>query len=496
MIGVVILNLSNKPCSYLFKNIAVCVFSLLFFKSAEGVTAYQSNPTPVTEQVESLIHNILPNASVGIMLQEAETGEVLYERRAQELFTPASIVKLFTAAASLLSLGPDYRFETAIQVDQNILPQARVNNLYVYFSGDPSLTRDDLKQLIVKIKASGIREISGNIIVDNTHFRTPNYAMGWSWDSLAWYYAAPITSIILNENQVPIRLNTSRLGEKAEVICESKECEGIHLHTEVISVSENEAETNCQIQVDMNQQNTLNLKGCWPYRTTPTTLRVALKEPYALAEKLILETLKDENIKLDGKIMVGTIPSDLKIIASHYSKPLSELLKNVLQNSNNIYADSLLKTLGVKEFQQGTFQAGIRALKAILSKPTSIDFEALRLLDGSGASRYNLITPQQMARLLLTMYHDKKVGGDFQKTLAISGGEEGNLSKRMNSLDAQGRILAKTGSMVNISALAGYLRTQTNKNLIFVIMIDHVIEGREKLKAFEDELCHLFVSSH
>jgi D-alanyl-D-alanine carboxypeptidase/D-alanyl-D-alanine-endopeptidase (penicillin-binding protein 4) len=263
---------------------------------------------------------------------------------------------------------------------------------------------------------------------------------------------------------------------------------------DLVTVSEFAANNECQIQAEMNDQNDLSLKGCWPYQTQPTTLNFAIKNPDAYATRLIVEALKSESIELMGKVVVGKAPLNLKIIASHESKPLTELLKEVLRESNNIYADSLFKTLGAEKFQHGTFQAGTRAIQAVLTKPTGIRFADLRIVDGSGASRYNLVAPKDFARLLLTMYHDNKVGKDFINALPSSGDENGNLRYRMGSVDIKDKIRAKTGTLQGISTLAGYLTSVHDKDLIVVIAIDHTLQNGEYLKHVEDELCRVLVN--
>ncbi|HXH54829.1 MAG TPA: D-alanyl-D-alanine carboxypeptidase [Gammaproteobacteria bacterium] len=124
--------------------------------------------TQMSTEIESFIQRGLPNASVGIVVLEADSGKILFERRAKEPFPPASTTKLFTAAASLLSLGADYQFQTAVKIAKKDLLQNKLNgNLTIQFSGDPTLSTTDLKQLIAGIKTAGIHQINGNIIIDN-----------------------------------------------------------------------------------------------------------------------------------------------------------------------------------------------------------------------------------------------------------------------------------------------------------------------------------------
>lgn len=477
------------------KKIVISVL-LSVFSSCAAVYA----ETGIPAEAQSFIQKGLPNASVGVIVLDADTGQTLFESRSQEPFPPASTTKLFTTAASLLSLGANYQFQTAVKIDKKELQKDKLKgNLYVQFSGDPSLTTSDLKQLMADIKTAGIRRISGNIVIDDSRFQSPDYPMGWTWNSMVWYYEAPITTIILNENKVPITLTSNKtLGEKTTVALASSEDVHIKLQSNLTTVTQAESETHCQIEVHMNELNQLNVQGCWPQLAEPITLKVAVKNPLRLAEKIILDTLKSERIVFTGKIVTGKIGKDLTTIASRNSAPLKILLKKVLEDSNNLYSESLIKAMGAERFQRGTFQLGMLALKEVLSQPTGIDFTQMRLMGGSGASMYDLVQPAQLARLLYTMEHDKTVGQDFKETFFVSGGEnkESTLYKRFNFNDAAGRIRAKTGTLTGVSALAGYLTTAQNKNLIFVIMMDHFLEQNEKMKAFEDEFCRLLIGSN
>ncbi len=444
--------------------------------------------------VESLIQQRVPRASVAIALLDTATGQVVYERRADELFQPASTAKLFSATAALLELGTKYRFATVVKSEPQLdKKKAFVNNLYLSFSGDPSLSIEEFKQLILAIKTAGITQIKGDIIVEQSQFQAPNYALGWCWDSLAWYYAAPVTSVILNENRVAITLDSKKLGEQVQVALAKEESVMIPIQSNVLSVTESAANSECQIQVNMNEKNELNLSGCWPTNPGPMTVKVAVKNPFAYMQKVLLDVLQAENIQLLGKVRVGDVPKEAEIIATHFSEPLEGLLKKVLQDSNNLYADSLLKTLGVVRFQNGTFQAGIRAVAEILAKPTGINFAGLRLMDGSGLSTYNLLTPKQLSQLLMTIHQSEILKQPLMDALPVWG-MEGTLRSRKPIDFARGSIRAKTGTFLGARALSGFLTTQQQKDYVFVVMTDHFLEPKNEMREFEDELCHLFLN--
>lgn len=448
----------------------------------------------LANNVESLIQQHIPNVKVGIVLMDPNTGKVLYEKNANQLFTPASTTKLLTATAGLLTLGSDYRFETLVKANlQNLKAGQLTGDLTFVFNGDPSLTTADVKALIATISEQGITEIKGDVIIDDSRFQSPDYAMGWSAESLAWYYAAPITTIMLDQNQLGISIESNPvLGEKATVSWLAPEAmpSSFSLQSNILSVSTEDADTVCQIEVEMNNHNALSLKGCWPSEPEPRHLKIALKNPYAAMEQLLIETFKNNHICLTGKIKRGVASEKDPTITTHYSKPLSDLLKNILQGSNNVYAEALLKTLGVTQFQRGTFQSGSRAVQAILEPVTGISATDWRLLDGSGLSNYNLVTPMHLAHLLATVQNHPTITTTFKEALPISG-IDGTLKNRSGEL--QGKLRAKTGTLSGTSSLAGFLTTKSNKELILVVMCDHFLQPRATVKAFEDKLSELWM---
>lgn len=490
----------------------------------------KSNTDDLAQSIETLIQQSIPNSPVGIVLQDANSGKILYSRRASEAFLPASTTKLFTAAAALIKLGEDYKITTTFKAKRSALQAANqtdkltgaVNgilkgDLYIQFAGDPSFTTEDLKKMVALLKTKGIHSIEGNVILNTQYFQKPDYALGITQDALAWYYAAPISSIIINGNKTNLNLSSNpHLGNPAKIEFAFDENIRLPLSAQVLTVSEEDANNKCQIQIQMDEKNNLSLRGCWPLQEKPANLKVAIKNPELLAEKLILDYLKAENIKLNGKVVKENHNDPLEILVSHNSPPLKELLKGVLQDSNNTYADSILKTLGVVHFQQGSFHLGVLALQDIL-KPLGLDFNQVRLFDGSGLSRYNLITPLQMSQLLRGIYQNKPLFNTYRHLLAepgISGtlkavidtgtNKDTKPDATKNTITDQtthqttdpitpGSIQAKTGALHGVSSLAGYLRNFKQEDLIFVIMIDDSLIDHKTMREFQLEFCRLIL---
>lgn len=463
--------------------------------SVQVVEKESLSQSHLSSKVEAAIKKTLPNAAIGVMVQDAKTGKILYERKSTERFVPASTAKVLTAAAALVALGPDHRFETTIKALPHSVQGSRIKgHVYLQFTGDPSLKTKDLKALVLQLRTLGVHEIAGNVVIDNTRFEGPNYAPGWTWDSIHWHYSAPITSVILNQNRIGLTLQPGTVpggAVKADIAGEYRAA--FSVESQIQAATAFQANTGCQLLLNMSQENRVLLGGCWPVSQKAVGLRLAVANPDLMAKQVILNALHTAGIRLLGQVDVGVAtPTNAVVIAKHASAPLKHLIKYVLKDSNNIYAESLTKTLGFYYFKQGTFQSGVRAIKKILSKPANINVKRMKLLDGSGQSRYNLISPRHLSQVLQMMYHHR-VFEDFKSGLAISG-KTGTLRGRMGGQGLLGRVEAKTGTLEGVSALSGYLTTKNKQTLVFTIMTDRVVESTRHSKLLEAQLCQIFMT--
>lgn len=446
------------------------------------------------QQCDDLIKQKIPHANVGIMIQNPQTGKILFEKNAQRYFHPASNTKLLTAIAALKYLGPHFQYQTSLHAAlSNIENGVLKDNLGLVFQGDPTLTISDLFDLLYVLKTKGIKTIQGDLVIDDQAFSGPAYAPGWTWDSLPWYYSAPITSIIINENKIRVKLGaTKTLYTPIQITPEDPHHLLLSLKTNVKAVSTQDAEYKCQLNAQV-KDNDLKLSGCWPMEQTPTNIELAVDNPRKMAADIVLNYLKKNQIELTGKIKFNAVNKQVPAIAIKRSLPLKRLLFKVLADSNNIYTESLTKTLGLMHEGEGSFQRGTQAICKILSTHVSDDYSKIPLSDGSGQSRYNLISPILVTQLLNNMYHDP-LFSVFYNALSING-KSGTLVDRLKEKSLVGRFVAKTGSAIGTSALSGYFTSQDGQQYIFSIMINNADKNYTTLKSFEDQVCKLLVNT-
>lgn len=448
--------------------------------------------TSFEQKMNKLIAEGMPNSTVGIVLQDPKNEQIIYANRGSENFYPASNTKLLTASAALKFFGPDFQYQTGLYANLNKVEQGVLkDNIYLIFRGDPSLTMQDIAGLMKQLKAKGVNQIQGNIVIDDRSFVAPAYAPGWTWDSIPWYFSAPVTSIIINENKVRLKLNKpEKLYDIIKVEQIDENVPSMPLQSSIMVVTPEEAKNVCQLTAVV-RNNALSLNGCWPLDKTPTNIELAIDNPRDLAKKVIQQFLPTVGLKLTGDIAFGKTPKDLPLLAVKKSPPLKVLLYKVLAESNNIYTESLTKALGKAFGGQGSFQAGTIAIQEILKKDAELDFTHVNLSDGSGQSRYNLMSPAFISKLLLHMYRDPNFNV-FYSALSV-GGKQGSLGERFKGKEQVGKVVAKTGTANGTSAISGYITGNSGNVYSFSLMINQSAQNMYALKAFEDKLCQLII---
>lgn len=393
--------------------------------------------------------NQLPQGSrVAIKVQslDADTNYATTDNQNQ-LFPPASTLKLVTALAAKLELGDDFSYQTSIeQVGKDIV---------IRFSGDPTLTNKDLQQLLSAMRQKGIKQIEGDIWLDNTAFTGYDRAVGWPWDILGVCYSAPASAITLDDNCVQASIYTQENGQTRVHVPEHQP---IYVTTQAKSVSKLEQESSqCDLELLSSPDNHYQLQGCLQNRSKPLPLKFAVQDPSLYTQRVLNSLLSKLDITLAGQIKVGAPTKSGKTLAIHHSEKLPALLETMLKKSDNLIADNLTKTLGAHFFiQPGSFGNGTMAIKQILFSHTGIDLEHTPLADGSGLSRNNRFTSQNMAAVLRYIWkHDQQL-----KLIELmpTSGTNGTLKYRrsMRKDPIKGNLIAKSGSLYGSSNMAGF----------------------------------------
>ncbi len=420
---------------------------------------------------------------------------VLFERGAQKKFMPASNMKLFTAAVALHQLGAEKTFPTRVfQHDKQLV---------LYGGGNPALKVSDLDNLAQQIKARGVSEVSG-VIGDGSAFTAETsegrFPFGWIVDDTRWYYGPEVSALAIERNHVDVSVTgAAQANTPAKVDLNSALTQVIALSSDIKTGSSelaNKTEDDLVsiewIHVDPNRN---------PYREQKVSsdsnnnknddlivigqvapqqnlnLGLPFPNPPQVAAKALSKELKKAGIRfspLKNKALPYTLSSANRFttIAEHDSLPLGILLLRLLKNSDNLYAEMLLRNVAYYGDGTGGNKAGPRAhqlLKQWLITQ-NIDTTPLRFEDGSGLSRYNLLTPHATAELLAAINRMPE-GRAIWDALPIAG-VDGTLRKRMSDFPAKGNVRAKTGTFSIASNLSGYVTTRDKRRLAVALYIN------------------------
>lgn len=451
--------------------------------------------TNLQQQIDTIINRVDPNINMGIVVVDLNTGESLYQRNPNKPFIPASNMKLFSDAAALLALGPDYRFKTQLTTDASSLEQGVLKgSIYIHFPGDPSFSQDDLEALLAPLSTLGIKQIKGNVVLVSNNGIVNPYSPGRAPSDFRYSYGAPVAPIALNENRLTITVNPGySVGQPAFIELSDPNASQF-LNNQVKTAA---SSARCGVSFNMDNNNHLTVRGCVSIGQWAVQQRIAILNPLRYAEDSIKAQLTHLNIKLDGQISLGHAPASSLLLASHQSKPISQIMADTLKPSDNLYADSLYLHTAAKlhgsplNWEQAQF-----TIKKFLEQQTGIHLQNAALVDGSGLSRNNLLTAQQTIDLLRFLHTRFPIAYEYISALPVAG-HDGTLQKRFRKPFEQGLLRAKTGTMTGVMSLSGYLYTANAHTLAFAIFINKSPKTRPEVswryRSLVDTLCDFFL---
>jgi len=457
--------------------------------------SFTSWATPVPIDVENILKQVDPAINLGALVVDLNTGETLYSRNASKTFIPASNMKLFSDAAALLALGPNYQFKNELSTDATRLEEGILKgSVYLYLPGDPSFKNEDLTDLLATLKTWGVKRIDGNIILVSARHGIDPYGPGWSEKDLTHGYGAPLAPLILDENRLIVTVNpAARAGQHARIELNTTNA-GITLHNEVIT---NATAKGCSLSYVMDKKNQLTVHGCIGLGQWSGQQKLAIKNPMRYAKAHIISDFKKMDITLNGKIKFGKKPKTALLLGKHQSKSIASLLEITLKTSDNLYAESLyLHTAEVLNGSPVNWKKAEPIIKNFIEQETNISMKTAVLRDGSGLSRLDQLTPEQTVGLLKFLHARFPLAYEYISALPVAG-RDGTLSKRLQKPSEQGFIRAKTGTMSGITSLSGYMYTTNAHTLAFAIYINKGPTTKTKITwhyaSLVDKLCSFFL---
>jgi len=493
-----------------------------------------SSPSALADRIDKVLADPdVARGFWGIEIISLKKNQLLYSLNGEKLFTPASNTKLFTTAAVLALIGPDYKFRTTIETNGQIDRHGRLNgDLYVVGRGDPNLSGRTLpynlrterkqppmwvlEQLADQLTQKGVKYVDGDVVGDDSYFAFERYGEGWAQDDMVWEWGAPVSALTLNDNVVFVSILPADLpGDKAFVSV-SPASGYYRLDNRIMTTPPSTGPRRIYITREPGA-NVLTLWGNIPADDPGANEALAIEDPAEFTAEMFRELLERRGIVINGRArtkhtelaslstfsVTTTAPAgggeDVRrtpqptphaVLASYDSQPVLQDLRVVNKVSQNLHAELMLRLLGKEKGNAGTIEAGLEVLRGFLAQ-ADIRSEEYVFYDGSGLSRQNLVTPHAMVKLL--RYADMQSwGAKFEDTLPVAG-VDGSLADRFRGTNAQGRVQGKTGSLGHVNSLAGYVTTLSGDRLAFSIMANnHNLPNKRALETL-DQLVDVMV---
>ena len=428
----------------------------------------------------------------GILIADANTGQVLFEQNADRYFVPASNMKLFTTALALATLGPDYRFRTTLESLAEPAADGKLAGpVYLVGRGDPNLSNRkfpfDLKEefigpsekVIVEladaIAAKGVKEISGDIVGDDSYFPRDRYPNGWEIDDMVWEYGAAISAIVLDDNTVQLTLTPGdNPGDRVDAVVAPTAPE-FTVDNQVITSA-----TGVKPDLTLKREpgsNVVTLLGTLPAKSNQRKLTLAIQEPALHAAAMLKRLLEDRGIKVSGTVRQLSLPpgppegEKRVVLAEHVSIPLRQSVKLVNKISQNLHTEMLLRTAARQNGAWSTPE-DLANFAATFYSIAGIPPGDVVQTDGSGLSRHDLVTPRAVVALLLYVQKQPWFGAYFE-SLPVAG-IDGTLEDRMKNSIAVGRLHAKTGSVEHVRTRSGYADLPSGRRLVFSFLSNNM----------------------
>ena len=419
------------------------------------------------------------HAHIGALLVIPRTGDTLYSRNADRVFVPASNQKLLTGAVALETLGPDFRFSTTVSATGQVREGVLRGDLVVRGGGDPTFSgrfasnaRDHFRAWADSLRARGITRVEGGIVGVDSLFPERGLGEGWAWDDLQLGFAAEYGALQFNEGVVRLQVVPSRQVGAAPVVIVDPPTQHVRIYN-LVTTGPPGGEVDLELRRDEAGAG-VTLSGVIPVDTALVAGTIAVRDPTAFFLSVLRETLREAGLEVQGPALPaedwpiersGAVEMHL---FTHRSPPLSDVLAGMLKPSQNQIAETLLLTVGRELRGEATAAAGVAVMDSVF-RAWSLPVEGLHMADGSGLSRYNLVSPRFLTALLATM--DASASREVWRASLPLAGTDGTLEGRMREGPLNQRVLAKTGTLSGVRTLSGYLTTPRGEQIIFSILV-------------------------
>jgi len=400
----------------------------------------------------------LAHASVSFKAINLSTQKVLASYNENVSLIPASNMKLITSATALEVLGSKFYFETPLLYDGFIQDSTLNGNLYIKGKGDPTLgsefipvdKENFLKEWLDAVNRSGIKKISGNLVVFDGLFGYEGVSSKWLWEDMGNYYAPGIYGISVFDNTYKVYLQSSVPGSEATVLYTKPQVYNLQLTNE-IKVSGDSRDDAFVFGIPFSDE--MRLYGTIPAYQSSFLLKGSIPDPGLFLAQYFRDYLQKNGITIEGKATTSRLnpifPTGEKMLSSINSPDLASIAQIINIESNNHYSEHLYKVLTLLNFID----------IPEYWKNKGLDPDALFMYDGSGISPKNAVSTGFLIDLLIYMYKKSGNSDAFYKSLPVAG-RNGTVANFLKNTPLEGKARLKSGSLSNVQSYSGYIESK------------------------------------
>lgn len=468
---------------------------LLIFVTGLGHTMAQSSVHSAS-LIQPVEGSRASSAFWSVIVRDS-SGKILEGYNFDKLVRPASNLKLLTSASVLDALGSDFTYATYMYGLGSQQGSIWKGDIIIRGAGDPSISGkyydNDrlyvLEKFYSMLDSAGIKKVEGNLIGNVAYFDQHPYPKGWSWDDLSFYYGVEISALSFNENAVDLQVFTDKdVGESPHIQWFPFDTDYVRFINDQIITPANSSYDEFYRRILGTNTIVLGSKVPQNYHEKES---LSVKNAPMYFMDTFKKYLEGGGIDVTGRVMVDSQErswesSRYKVLGFHRSPPLKELLNEINKESNNFYAEMLLKTAAAENYDtQGTTELGISIVKDF-AKSMGMDTTSLEMTDGAGMSPATLMTVRDLSNLLVQMQHHSNFEA-YKNSLAVAG-EDGSLKHRFRNSSLEGRVWGKTGYISGVRSLSGYMEASSGQPLVFSIITNNYTQKTSYIDSIQQKI--------
>lgn len=439
----------------------------------------------VAERLDALLgEEMLKTSEVGITVFDLTSGESIYQYQDEKLYRPASTQKIVTSVTALALLGKKYTMDTRLCYKGAIHNDTLKGKLCLIGGFDPEFMEEHLDTLVDVVAQTGVKYID-TLVADVSMMDSVYWGAGWSWDDAPHSFQPYLSPLMLNRGCVDITVFPTQKDSLAKIECKPQ---SDFYRIENKSVCYHSQSGKLEITRNwLEYDNTIVVSGNLERKTTSS---ISMYPSQNFLMHVFVERLRNKGIDI-GKTSFVENPVDSVHTLYTVRRPMNEVLKRALKESDNLCAESMFYHLASRngKYKRVGADEGSEVIKLFMKEKLGFNPEHYRIVDGSGISLYNYVSPRLLLEYLKYVYYHRDIFQSFYEALPIAG-IDGTLKYRMKKTSAYRNVRAKTGSVAGISSLAGYVQT-TEGHLLGFVVINQNVMNLKKARDFQDKICSI-----